>query len=124
MSPSDDEQEALEPTEQRGGEAPGDREAEEKGPWAAKAQEGVAPPELGGSDAPEEVLPDDPDLGSEATGRAAQSETPATEAGIDPGQGDSADATEQGGPEAPAEAEPDLRDAASGPRQADIESAE
>jgi hypothetical protein len=124
MPPVDDEQPGLDPTEQRGGAVPGDEEAQEKGPWASRAQEGVVPPELGGSDAREEVLPDDPELGSDATGRAAQSEAPATEAGIDRGQGDSADATEQGGPETPAGAEPDLRDAASGPRQADVESAE
>ena len=124
MSPSDDDQQALDPTEQRGGAAQGEQEAQEKGPWAAKAQEGVVPPELGGSDAPEEMLPDDPELGSEATGRAAQSDAPATEGGIDRDQGDSADATEQGGPETPAGAEPDLRDAASGPREADVQSAE
>jgi hypothetical protein len=124
MSPLDDEPQTSDPTEQRGGAAAGDQEAQDKGPWAAKAQEGVVPPELGGSDAPEEVLPDDPELGGEATGRAAQSEAPATEAGIDRDQGDSADATEQGGPETPAGAEPDLRDAASGARQADIRSAE
>ena len=124
MPPVDDEQHGLDPTEQRGGAVTGDEEAQEKGPWAARAQEGVVPPDLGGSDAREEVLPDDPELGSDATGRAAQSEAPATGAGIDRGQGDSADATEQGGPETPAGAEPDLRDAASGPRQADVESVE
>lgn len=121
---SDEQQESLDPTEQRGGAPPGEQEAEEKGPWAAKAQEGVVPPELGGSDAPEEMLPDDPQLGSAATGQTAQSQAPATESGIDPAAGDSADATTQGGPETSPEAEPDLRDAASGPRQSDIHSAE
>ena len=49
MSPLDDEPQTSDPTEQRGGAAAGDQEAQEKGPWAAKAQEGVVPPELGGS---------------------------------------------------------------------------
>lgn len=121
---SDEQQEPLEPSEQRGGAVPGEQEAQEKGPWAAKAGEGVVPAELGGSDAPQEMLEDDPQLGSEATGHTASSQEPATEGGIDPSAGDQADATAQGGPEAPAGAEPDLKDAASGPRQADIDSTE
>lgn len=121
---TDDQAEPLEPTEQRGGAPPGDEEVQEKGPWAAKAQEGVVPPELGGSDAPEEMLPDDPQLGSAATGQAAESQAPATESGIDPGAGDRADATTQGGAEGSTKTEPDLKDASSGPRQSDVESAE
>jgi hypothetical protein len=70
------------------------------------------------------MLPDDPPLGSDATGQTAQSQAPATESGIDPGGGDRADATIQGGPDIISEGEPDLRDTASGPRQADIDSAE
>ena len=120
---SDEPRESLDPSEQRGGAPPGEQESRDKGSWAAKAQEGVVPPELGGSDAPQEMLPDDPQLGSEATGQTAQSEAPATESGIDPGAGDRADATTQGGPDTAKKAEPDLRDAASGPRQADIDSA-
>jgi hypothetical protein len=107
------------PTEQRGGAPPGEEEAHEKGPWAARAREGVVPPELGGSDAPAERLPDDPELG----GRAS-SEAPATESGIDRAAGDRADATADGGVDVPAGAEPDLKDAGRGPRQVDVESAE
>jgi hypothetical protein len=40
------------PSEQRGGSTPDEEEAGEKGEWAAKADEGVVPAELGGSDAP------------------------------------------------------------------------
>jgi len=48
---SDDEQrDSVNPSEQRGGSTPGEQEAREKGPWAAKAAEGVVPAELGGSD--------------------------------------------------------------------------
>jgi len=122
MSESEDRREPA-PTEQRGGAAPGEQEAQEKGAWAATAREGVVPAELGGSDAPEEALGEDPELGSEVLGRTAGSEAPATEAGIDPHGGDRADATTDGGPEVPAGGEPDLKDAASGPRQVDVESA-
>jgi hypothetical protein len=111
------------PTEQRGGAPPGEQEAREKGPWAAKAREGVVPPELGGSDAPAERLPEDPELGGAVLGAPASSEAPATESGIDRRGGDQADATSDGGPEVPAGAEPDLKDAASGPRRVDVESA-
>ena len=114
---------AAKPTEQRGGAPPGEQEAREKGPWAARAREGVVPPELGGSDAPDERLPDDPELGSGVLGAPASSEAPATEAGIDREGGDQADATAQGGPESPEGAEPDLKDVGSGPRQVDAESA-
>lgn len=115
--------EQLNPSERRGGSTPGEQEAREKGPWAAQAAEGVVPAELGGSDAPEEMLDDDPELGSAALGQPASSQEPATESGIDPAAGDRADATEHGGPRTPGKAEPDLKDAASGPRQADLESA-
>jgi hypothetical protein len=111
------------PTEQRGGAPPGEHEVREKGPWAARAGEGVVPPELGGSDAPAELQADDPELGSAVTGAPARSEAPATEAGIDPAGGDEADATTDGGANPPAGAEPDLKDAAAGPRQVDVESA-
>jgi hypothetical protein len=123
MAANDDDRNELKPTEQRGGSVPGEDEAREKGPWAAKAQDGVVPGELGGSDAPEELLPDDPELGSSVLGRPARSDEPATESGIDPHGGDHADATSDGGPDVPEGAEPDLKDAASGPRQVDVESA-
>jgi hypothetical protein len=119
MSDSD----TAKPTERRGGAPPGEREAREEGPWAARAREGVVPPELGGSDAPDERLPEDPELGGAVLGAPASSEAPATESGIDPRGGDQADASTQGGPEPPAGGEPDLKDAGSGPRRIDVESA-
>jgi hypothetical protein len=111
------------PTEQRGGARPGEREAREKGPWAARAREGVVPPELGGSDAPGERLPEDPELGASVLGAPASSEEPATESGIDRDGGDRADATAQGGPESTGPGAPDLKDAGSGPRRVDVDSA-
>src|SRR5690349_16723770 len=111
------------PSEQRGGAPPGEEEAREKGPWAARAREGVVPPELGGSDAPAEQLPEDPELGGEVLGGPARSGAPATEAGIDRDAGDQADATTDGSTDVPAGAEPDLKDAGRGPRQVDVDSA-
>ena len=107
------------PSEQRGGTTPGDEEIRDKGPWAETAAEGIVPAELGGSDAPREMLAEDSELGSEALGETTGSDTPATEAGIDPGAGDEADATADGGPERPDGEEPDLRDAGAPPRQVD-----
>jgi hypothetical protein len=98
------------PSEQRGGSTPDEEEAREKGEWAAKADEGVVPAELGGSDAPREMLDDDPELGSEALGRTTGSDEPATEEGIDESAGDEADATTDGGAEVPDDEEPDLKD--------------
>jgi hypothetical protein len=111
------------PSEQRGGAPTGDAEAVEKGPWAQTAQEGIVPAELGGSDAPPELRPEDPELGSAALGRPARSDAPATEAGIDRSGGDRADAVTDGGPDVPAGVEPDLKDATSGPRPVDADSA-
>jgi hypothetical protein len=110
------------PSEARGGTPPGDDELEEKGQWAETAAEGIVPAELGGSDAPREMLDEDPELGSEALGETTGSDAPATESGIDPTAGDEADATSDGGP-APTEegAEPDLKDAAAPPRQVDAD---
>jgi hypothetical protein len=98
------------PSEQRGGSTPDEEEAREKGEWAAKADEGVVPAELGGSDAPREMLDDDPELGSEALGRTTGSDEPATEEGIDESAGDEADATTDGGAAVPDDEEPDLKD--------------
>ena len=123
MDDREDQREQVNPSEQRGGSTPSEAEARAKGPWAAKADEGVVPADLGGSDAPREMLPDDPELGSSVLGATTGSDEPATEAGVDPAGGDDADATSDGGPGRPSEAEPDLRDAASGPRQVDRESA-
>jgi hypothetical protein len=69
------------------------------------------------------MLADDPELGSEVLGRTTGSDEPATDGGIDLSAGDDADATADGGPEVPEGVEPDLRDAASGPSQSDVESA-
>jgi hypothetical protein len=120
---ADDQRSSVDPSEQRGGTTPGERESAEKGPWAAKAAEGVVPAELGGSDASREMLDDDAELGSSVLGATTGSDEPATEAGIDPASGDRADATTDGGPDVPAGAEPDLKDAAGGSRQVDRESA-
>ena len=121
---ADDQRSSVDPSEQRGGTTPGEREAAEKGPWAAKAADGVVPADLGGSDAPREMLDDDPELGSSVLGATTGSDEPATEAGVDPHGGDRADATTDGGPELPEGAEPDLKDIAAGGRQVDRESAD
>jgi hypothetical protein len=123
MDDGDEQRDPVNPSEQRGGTTPGEEEARQKGQWAAKANEGVVPAELGGSDAPREMLPEDPQLGSSVLGATTGSEEPATETGIDAAAGDDADATSDGGPERPEGVEPDLKDAASGPRQVDRESA-
>jgi hypothetical protein len=109
-------------SELRGGGTPGEQEAQEKGSWAASAREGVVPAELGGSDAPPEKLAQDSDLSDSVLGSTAVSSEPATQEGIDRSGGDHADATSQGGPETPKDAEPDLKDAPTGPRQVDRES--
>jgi hypothetical protein len=84
---------------------------DKKGEWAETADEGIVPDELSGSD--------DADF----VGRKAESDEPATEDGVDLSAGDHADATTQGGQNRPDDEEPDLRDAAAGPRQVDIDSA-
>jgi hypothetical protein len=118
----DEEQSRVPPSEQRGGTTPQEAEAREKGPWAAKAAEGVVPAELGGSDAPPADLDEDPGLKSSVLGETTASDAPATRDGIDPAGGDRADATTDGGAPSPSGREPDLKDAASGPRQVDIDS--
>lgn len=124
MAGTDDQREPVPPTEQRGGTTPGEREAREKGTWAAKAAEGIVPAELGGSDAPHSLQAEDPELGSSVLGATTGSDEPATGSGVDLSAGDHADATTDGGPhDAPQGAEPDLKDAAAGPRQADRDSA-
>jgi hypothetical protein len=112
------------PSEQRGGTTPDDAEIREKGPWAETAAEGIVPAELGGSDAPREMLAEDRQLGSSVLGETTGSDAPATETGIDPDAGDEADATRDGGPAPPEEGEPDLKDAAGGARQVDVDSAD
>jgi hypothetical protein len=117
------ESDEVKPSEQRGGTTPGEQEGDEKGSWAAKADEGVVPAELGGSDAPREMLAEDPELESSVLGHTTGSEEPATDEGIDPTGGEHADAVTQGGPERPEDAPPDQRDATAGPRAVDRESA-
>jgi hypothetical protein len=124
MAGSEKPQDPVRPSEQRGGTTPGEAEAEAKGSWAATADEGVVPAELGGSDAPGELLPEDPELGSSVLGATTGSDEPATADGIDLSAGDHADATSDGGPRRPDDAEPDLRDAGAGARQVDVESSD
>ena len=99
MADSDREQDPQKPSEQRGGTTPDEAEAREKGEWAETADEGIVPAEQGGSDAPREMLEDDPELGSPVLGETTGSDEPATEGGIDLSAGDSADAVTDGGAE-------------------------
>jgi hypothetical protein len=112
VADSDEEHDQVKPSEQRGGTTPDEAEAREKGEWAGSVADGMVPAELGGSDAPGELLADDPELGSAVLGETTGSDEPATEEGVDLTAGDNADATSDGGPE-PREGEPDLKDAAS-----------
>jgi hypothetical protein len=112
MTDSNQQQDQVKPSEQRGGAALHDKEAREKGLWAGTAGEGMVPTELGGSDAPREMLADDPQLGSPVLGVTTGSDTPATEAGIDRSGGDKADAATDGGPDLTPGVEPDLKDIA------------
>jgi hypothetical protein len=110
--PMGDSEPRVKPSEQRGGTTPDAAEARQKGEWAGTVADGIVPPELGGSDAPREMLADDPDLGSAVLGRTTGSDEPATEDGIDLAGGDDADATSDGGPQLPPDGvEPQLRDA-------------
>jgi hypothetical protein len=111
MAASDAEQDQVKPSEQSGGTKPDEAEAREKGEWAGSVADGMVPAELGGSDAPSELLADDPELGSAVLGKTTGSQQPATEEGVDLSAGDNADATSDGGPE-PRDGEPDLKDAA------------
>ncbi len=110
MAGSDKEKGAQKPSEQRGGTTPDAKEAREKGEWGGTAGEGIVPAELGGSDAPREMLAEDPELDSAVLGRTTGSDEPATEDGVDLSAGDKADATSDGGAEPPEDAEPDLKD--------------
>ena len=123
MGASDQDQGAQRPSEQRGGTTPDEAEAREKGEWGATAADGVVPAELGGSDAPREMLDEDPQLDSSVLGRTTGSDEPATEEGVDPGGGDSADAVSDGGPDLPEDAEPDLKDIGAAARERDADSA-
>jgi len=114
-----DEQGSVKPSEQRGGANPTDEEARAKGEWVQGAQEGVVPAELGGSDAPRELLSDeDPGYSDAALGRTTGSDEPATDEGVDREAGEAADATTDGGSEPPPGVEPDLKDASAAARRA------
>jgi hypothetical protein len=119
---SDQEQGPVKASEQRGGTTPDEAEVREKGQWAATANEGIVPVELGGSDAPRELLSEDPELGSAVLGKTTGSNEPATEDGVDMSGGDDADATSDGGPDLPDGVEPDLKDAPAARIAADGES--
>jgi hypothetical protein len=119
MAGSDEETGPQKPSEQRGGTTPDEREAREKGEWSETAAEGIVPAEEGGSDAPREMLAEDPELESSVLGETTGSDEPATDQGIDPSGGDEADATTDAGPEPPADAEPDLKDAPAASQQDD-----
>ena len=95
MAGSDREKGPQKPSEQRGGTTPDEAEAREKGEWAGTSGEGIVPAEEGGSDAPREMLEEDPELESSVLGRTTGSDEPATESGIDPSAGDEADATDR-----------------------------
>ena len=76
------------------------------------AAEGIVPLGWAVQTHPEKLLGDDPELGSAVLGQTTGSTEPATEDGIDPERGDSADATQDAGPELPEGTEPDLKNAA------------
>jgi hypothetical protein len=120
---SDREKGPQKPSEQRGGTTPDEAEAREKGEWAGTSGEGIVPAEEGGSDAPREMLEEDPELESSVLGRTTGSDEPATDSGIDPSAGDQADAVTDGGPDLPEGAEPDTKDIGLAPRHSDSESA-
>jgi hypothetical protein len=113
------------PTNQKGGANPSEDELREKGEWARTADEGIVGADQGGADAPRELQPEDPELGSAVTGHTTGSDEPATESGIDLSAGDNADAVRDGGQNRPESGEePDLRDAGAGPRQVDVDAAQ
>jgi hypothetical protein len=122
MADSDQEHGPVKPSEQGGGTTPDDAEVRRKGSWAATADEGIVPAELGGSDAPREGLSEDPELRIAVLGRTTGSNEPATEDGIDMSGGDDADATSDGGPQLPDDVEPDLKDVSAARIAADGES--
>jgi hypothetical protein len=103
--------------EQRGGTTPDEAEARAKGPWVETSGDGIVPADDGGSNAPPELLAEDPQLESSVLGRTTGSPEPATDGGIDRQAGDAADATTDGGAAPAGDAEPDLKDAAAAARR-------
>jgi hypothetical protein len=112
MATTDPEESIVPPSETSGGQSPDAQEKAAKGDWASQADEGIVPAELGGADAPREMLAEDPDLESGVLGQTTGSDEPATETGVDLSLGDNADATTQGGPNLPEDenVEPDVKD--------------
>jgi len=121
MAGSDREKGPQKPSEQRGGTTPDETEAREKGQWAGTSDDGIVPPDLGGSDAPREMLAEDPELDSSVLGQTTGSDEPATEGGVDLSGGDNADAPTDGGPDLPENAEPDVKDIGAAARRRDTE---
>jgi hypothetical protein len=119
MAGDDHEQGPEKPSEQRGGTTADAAERREKGEWVEAADDGVVPAELGGSDAPSELLADDPELDSSVLGRTTGSDEPATERGIDLTAGDRSDAVTDGGAEPPEGVEPDQKDIGAASRPSD-----
>ena len=74
MAANDEDHASVKPSEQRGGSTPSPEEAADKGSWAGTAQDGLVPAELGGSDAPREMLADDPELGGETPDERAEAD--------------------------------------------------
>jgi hypothetical protein len=71
------------------------------------------------------MLDADPELGSSVLGKTTGSDEPATDRGIDSTAGEGADAVTDGGAPAPPPGhEPDLKDAAAGPREPDRKAAD
>src|SRR3954454_12237670 len=89
----------------------------DKGEWAETADEGIVPADLGGTDAPREMLGDDPELESSVLGRTTGSDEPATGTALARTAAAAADATTDGGSEPPPGAEPDLKDVAAAARR-------
>lgn len=111
MSARDEAHESVKPSAQRGGATPSEEDIARKGGWSATASQGIVPAEGGRSDAPEEMLAEDPQLGS-VLGVTTGSDEPATEAGVNLDGGEHADATTDRGPDLSSGVEPDLKDAA------------
>lgn len=123
---TDPEESIVPPSEVSGGNKPDAQETAQKGDWAGHADEGIVPAELGGADAPREMLADDPDLESGVLGQTTGSDEPATETGVDLSAGDNADATSQGGVNLPEDenVEPDVKDGMGKPlREVDLNDA-
>ena len=110
MAESD--REHVKPTEQRGGTTPDETEARVKGEWAGSVDQGIVPAELGGSDAPEELLGDDPELGSAVLGRRPGQMNQQPMTGLIPTAARTLMRHRTAVPKLPKGAEPDLKDAA------------